>query len=83
VNDPPTAVGGIQATSFDVVCRQDLNDPPTAVGGIQATSFDVVCRLDLNHPPTAVGGIRAIVRFSVLSAASSVRRAALREIRHV
>jgi hypothetical protein len=55
LNNPPTAVGGIQVTSR-WVCRLDLNNPPTAVGGIQVTSRRV-CRLDLNNPPTAVGGI--------------------------
>ena len=35
VNDPPTAVGGIQTSGrAPFVCRPHLNDPPTAVGGI-------------------------------------------------
>jgi hypothetical protein len=55
LNNPPTAVSGIQVTSRRV-CRLDLNNPPTAVSGIQVTSRRV-CRLDLNNPPTAVGGI--------------------------
>jgi len=35
VNDPPTAVGGIQMEHDLKFYRKDLNDPPTAVGGIQ------------------------------------------------
>ncbi len=34
LNNPPTAVGGIQEYCSRV-CRSDLNNPPTAVGGIQ------------------------------------------------
>jgi hypothetical protein len=34
LNDPPTAVGGINLAFGRVFCRKDLNDPPTAVGGI-------------------------------------------------
>src|SRR5882724_7955710 len=60
LNDPPTAVGGIQRRSQAAfVCRLDLNDPPTAVGGIRRRSQAAfVRRLDLNDPPTAVGGIQ-------------------------
>ena len=35
LNNPPTAVGGIQCDSFvRFFFRLDLNNPPTAVGGI-------------------------------------------------
>jgi len=31
---PPTAVGGIKAWFYFLICRKDLNNPPTAVVGI-------------------------------------------------
>jgi len=34
LNDPPTAVGGIEPALGGEVYRKDLNTPPTAVGGI-------------------------------------------------
>src|SRR6266404_6850000 len=47
LNNPPTAVGGIQELGYGNVCRPDLNNPPTAVGGIQELGYGNVCRLDL------------------------------------
>ena len=35
LNDPPTAVGGIEPALGGEVCRKDLKDPPTSVGGIE------------------------------------------------
>ena len=34
LNNPPTAVGGIQEAPVTAACRLDLNHPPTTVGGI-------------------------------------------------
>jgi hypothetical protein len=72
LNDPPTAVGGIQrGRRAASLCRPDLNDPPTAVGGIQrGRRAASLCRPHLNDPPTAVGGIQRSRR-----AACRVRRA--------
>ena len=35
LNNPPTAVGGIESFFARFFFRLDLNDPPTAVGGIR------------------------------------------------
>jgi hypothetical protein len=37
LNNPPTAVGGIQKLNV-IASRLDLNNPPTAVGGISEFS---------------------------------------------
>ena len=34
MNNPPTAVGGIQETRYRCFCRLEPKHPPTAVGGI-------------------------------------------------
>jgi hypothetical protein len=34
LNNPPTAVGGIQEAQATDACRLDLNHPPTSVGAI-------------------------------------------------
>jgi len=47
LNDPPTAVGGIQ-THQKALHRKDLNNPPTAVGGI--LSIESLQTIDVAHP---------------------------------
>jgi len=49
LNNPPTAVGGIEKRAHAVLSRNDLNDPPTAVGGIAGFDSQMKVRDDADY----------------------------------
>ena len=53
LNNPPTAVGGIQEHGHRYWRRSDLNDPPTAVGGISKSNTF----LTHPHEPTLMAAL--------------------------
>jgi hypothetical protein len=72
LNNPPTAVGGIQIRDFDVSIDKDLNNLPTAVGRIPRCSIlpdHIYAPYTLQPRQTFAGFCALLCPFAVLNGA--------------